>query len=473
MMIPKVLTDGWIALTRHRLAHMGELLKDRRRMAAIFATLCGVIFLLSLGQTAYAFLQPLAAATTGNLVKATLPHDWQGRTNVLILGVGDKEHAAANLTDTIIIASIQPHTNSISLLSIPRDLYLVDTTEVEPSRINALYAQYWALHGRHATSASGSSVLALRSTAEEIGKRMNIQIHGVVKVDFTAFENIIDSLGGVDVDVPEAITDYSFPLEEGVVGTYEIEAGPHHFNGRDALRYARSRHSTSDFDRSARQQLIIQAVLQKAREKNLFDDMRLIRPVLQSLTDHAQWTFTAPQLINLAGAVFTVPQENILRMSINGSIGGGGIPPSAGGFVTSGVGTGIASGAILIPYSLSGHASDWGQLKTITDMVLGHRKLYMEQTAFSIQADPSAAGNAIKLRNELLRYGFPVQEKIRYAAITGTGRIVMDTWAHSSDFAELTGLEPQQASTGSGIVLQVGKRYKFVPFEHRIFPSLQ
>lgn len=464
------MTTVWSGL-RQILTRTKNTLDEGPGSATVFAAFCGVVFLLSVGHTAYAFLQPLAVQTTGTLISATLPHDWEGRTNVLLLGVGDKNHAAANLTDTIIVASIQPSTRSISMLSLPRDLYLTDTTEVENSRINALYSNYWSLHSNKADSPEDSSILALKSVAEEIGKRLDLPIHGVVKVDFTAFENIIDAMGGIEIDVPEDLTDYTYPLEEGKVGTFSVKAGPQRMNGETALRYARSRHSTSDFDRAARQQLILRAALQRAGEQNIVDDMRLLRPVLESLADHVQWTFSAPELVTLAGAVFSVPMENIVSMHLNAATGWGGAVPAAGGFIQQGAGTGIASGAILIPYSLSGRPSDWGQIKTAATMLFSHRDLYLAHPFFTLSADPAAMEQARKLRNELSRYGFTVREKIGRKTIAGTGSMVMDAWKQPSFFEEAIDLPVESAMTGSGILLEIGKKYRFTPLEHRLFPA--
>jgi anionic cell wall polymer biosynthesis LytR-Cps2A-Psr (LCP) family protein len=139
--------------------------------------------------------------------------------------------------------------------------------------------------------ASGASILALHDLANDIGNRFHVPIHGAMKLDFAGLEMMIDAIGGIDIDVPEAIVDYSYPLSENVIGLLRIEKGMQHMDGKTALQYARSRHSTSDFDRSDRQQQILQALKDKMQHMNFIADAgtrntayRLTDPINEFLT---------------------------------------------------------------------------------------------------------------------------------------------------------------------------------------------
>jgi LCP family protein required for cell wall assembly len=164
--------------------------------------------------------------------------------DVLILGTHGR------LTDTILLASINPLEETVSLFSIPRDL------AINGRRINEYYARF--------------GIDAMRTQIEEI---TGLYPEKYVVVDLEAFSSVVDTLGGIDVDVPRALYDVNYPAPNFKYQTFSVEAGSHHFNGSTALKYARSRKSTSDFDRAARQQLIIEAVYDKIKSLDLLENM--------------------------------------------------------------------------------------------------------------------------------------------------------------------------------------------------------
>jgi LCP family protein required for cell wall assembly len=94
--------------------------------------------------------------------------------------------------------------------------------------------------------------------SDKLEEIMGIKTPYYALIGFEGFKNVIDTLGGVTVDVPEAFTDYTYPKNELQVMTVHFDTGVQLMSGERALQYARSRHSTSDFSRSLRQQLIVQ-----------------------------------------------------------------------------------------------------------------------------------------------------------------------------------------------------------------------
>lgn len=164
--------------------------------------------------------------------------------NILILGIHSK------LTDAMIIASINPSEESVSLIGIPRDLY------INGRKINSIY-----------------TVFGLDKIQEEILNITGIYIDKYVVIDFDGFINMIDIIGGIDLYVREDIYDPYFPNETNGYTVYEIEKGSHHFTGAEALMYARSRKSTSDFNRNARQQQVVQAIRVKLKRFNLLENL--------------------------------------------------------------------------------------------------------------------------------------------------------------------------------------------------------
>lgn len=165
-------------------------------------------------------------------------------TDILLLGKNEL------LTDTIIIASVNPSNETISLFSIPRDLF------VNGRKINSILAS-----------------LGIEKLKRDIYTITGIYTDKYVIVDFEAFENVINLIGGIDLYVRKDIYDPYFPTSNNGYTVYSIEEGSHHMDGKEALMYARSRKTTSDFDRSERQQQIIQAIRVKLKRFNLLDDL--------------------------------------------------------------------------------------------------------------------------------------------------------------------------------------------------------
>lgn len=196
-----------------------------------------------------------------------------GRTNILILGKGGEGHDGADLTDTIIFSSISKTDNSVVLVSIPRDVYLVE----EQLKINHAYSD---------AKEQGGTVQGLANAKKIISQLVGQPIHYVVVVDFSAFTKLIDALGGIEVDVERTFTDNKYPIagaENDLCGlqagrsadfytcryeTLTFEKGLQNMSGEIALKFARSRHSLdplegTDFARSARQQKVINGIRNK------------------------------------------------------------------------------------------------------------------------------------------------------------------------------------------------------------------
>jgi len=175
--------------------------------------------------------------------------------NILILGLHK------GLTDSILLISINPSNETITQISIPRDLY------VDGRKINAYYNSF-----------------GLNKTIEEVYRITGVYPDKYVILDFGAFINMIDILGGIDVYVKEDIYDPYFPTADNGKTVYEIKKGSHHLDGKEALMYARSRKTTSDFDRSERQQQIVQAIRVQLKRLNLLDDLEKTIELFNEIT---------------------------------------------------------------------------------------------------------------------------------------------------------------------------------------------
>lgn len=190
-------------------------------------------------------------------------------------------------TDTIMVASVNKEKEKISLFSIPRDLY------INGRRINAYYYYY------------GADQL-MRMVEAVTGLKMD----HYVEVDLNAFVEIIDILGGVDIYVSAAINDGSYPNGRGGYDPYSIEVGEHHMSGAEALKYARSRKSTSDFNRAERQQEILEVVRSKL---GLMEDSLGMKEISQLFQAGLSHTETDLNLLDAVSAYYDYKDYELNR----------------------------------------------------------------------------------------------------------------------------------------------------------------
>lgn len=211
----------------------------------------------------------------------TLQGETDNRINILLLGYGGVGHDGPFLTDTMILASIQPQTKIIDLYSVPRDYYYPTSVG---NKLNAVYAE---------SADNGKDPLDAGVAAEKaIGGITGQTIPYFASMDFTGFQEAIDDVGGIDVDVPDTFTDYQFPddANNGYLPPLTFTAGEQHMDGTRALEFARSRHAAgiegSDFARSRRQQLVISAFKQKLIQSGAAQSPTTAINLITTLAEH-------------------------------------------------------------------------------------------------------------------------------------------------------------------------------------------
>lgn len=255
-------------------------------------------------RTAIPFVENVAKAGTiqGRAPEQALPdiEEEKERINILLLGIDQREGDAGSWrTDTMILISVDPATNSAAMLSIPRDLWVTIPGYGE-SRINM--AHYLGdAHGYP----GGGVALAKKTVWYALG----VPVHYYVRVNFSGFEEIVDAIGGVTINVDRAIHDESYP--DGNYGTIvlDIPAGVQHMDGAMALQFARSRHGTGDYDRMGRQQQVIMAV----RDKVLSLDMPIssIPKLVELAGEMVKTDLTLDEIMALAEIAKRVERSNI------------------------------------------------------------------------------------------------------------------------------------------------------------------
>ncbi len=249
------------------------------------------------------------AAPTLNVPQMELPPPWDGasRVTVLLIGLDFRDWEAevgAPRSDTMIVMTLDPQTKTAGVLSVPRDLW-VNIPGYGYSKINNAYS-----FGQGGQLPGGGAGLAMRTVEVFLG----IEIDYYAQVDFTTFEQMVDTLGGVCLDVPEEIR---------VGRTYEnsqlLPAGYQCLDGKATLGYARARNTEGgDVDRAARQQQVIRAIMD-----NVFNPVNFPGLVAKSSDLYAQLSagihtdMALNDAVRLAVLVKDMPRDNIKWGTIN------------------------------------------------------------------------------------------------------------------------------------------------------------
>jgi len=210
------------------------------------------------------------------------------------------------------------------------------------------------------------------------------------------------------MEVPYDIVDTEYPDENYGFQTFEISAGPQHLDGATALKYARSRHTTSDFGRSARQQQILAAMGEKAESIGLQKDPKKLISLLRILSENFETTMSISETVGLAEIARGIDSSRITTMQLNDRNGlyEGLVEP--GGFLYTPPRNLFEGASVLLPVSIPEFPVTWKQIKTAVQLLVHHRELYLAAPEFAVLNSTAKPGTARRLGNELTRYGFPV-----------------------------------------------------------------
>ncbi|KKT13755.1 MAG: Cell envelope-related transcriptional attenuator [Candidatus Falkowbacteria bacterium GW2011_GWF2_43_32] len=236
----------------------------------------------------------------------------EDQINILLLGMGGEGHEGAYLTDTIILASLKPSTKQVAMISLPRDL-------VSPvngwRKINSINA-----YAEQKNQGSGGE-----ATTRAISELLETPITYYVRVDFSGFAKIIDELGGIEVNVENTLDDYTYPIfgQEDNPNYYarfehlHIDKGVQNMDGSLALKYARSRHALSsegsDFARSRRQQLVLEAIKNKILSSKILLNPTIIAKLINEFNKNISTNLSAWEILRLWDLFKDINRDQIIN----------------------------------------------------------------------------------------------------------------------------------------------------------------
>ncbi|MCF7830516.1 LCP family protein [Candidatus Gracilibacteria bacterium] len=323
-----------------------------------------------------------------------LSQDSNNHTNILLLGVGGDGAEGGNLSDSIMIASFNPQNPSVAFLSLPRDLFI--PSKIGERKLNEIYAAARYKYGDRR---------GLEIIKDAVSDFSGIRIHYGAVINFKVFEEVVEALGGLEIFVPTDIEDPFYPDEDYGYQTFVIRKGLQHLDGATALKYARSRKTSSDYDRAQRQQDLILALRKRAEDLSFLTDFGKLTEFFQIYRKHVNTDLGLTQIVALAKMGMAIDYYNAVSAVLNDD------PTQRGGFLFTPAMEFYGGQYVLLPENLK-------DTQTFLDLVLIHPGILLENAQISVLNGSKLSGRASETAERLRRLGFHIIEVGNYDADT-------------------------------------------------------
>ncbi len=411
---------------KHFVASLAGLLKtlpptSKNYFIAGILLIFGIFVVLKVTAIAYNTVSNFSPKKLIMKVGSDLKKDEHGYTNIVLLGDGGHKRDGADLIDTIMVASIDYEKNSISLLSIPRDFYIYPNKElgiIYGGRINELYRNH-----KNILKDEDSRFQLFK---KEAGNIVNLDIQYYLRVDFNAFVEVVDSLGGVTVDVKKKIYDPYYPnaTDNGHV-LFTVDKGIQEMDGEKALKFVRSRKTTSDFDRAARQQQVIEAIQEKALSKDVLGSAGKLKNLYYAVENNINTDMTLREMISLAGFAQGLDHSHIVQKVIHDD------PGQEGGFLYTPERELYNGQFVLVPF---GGNNDL--IHKYSDLIFNQREVYYNQARIDLLNATKLSGIARNAAYQLNRFGFNIEEIDNYRDSNGEKEYLKESVIEYHDYTE-------------------------------------
>jgi LCP family protein required for cell wall assembly len=367
------------------------------------------------------------------------------RTTILLLGYGGAGHDGAYLTDSLMLASIEPSKGVVTLLSVPRDLWVTipenPYAKSHQAKVNEAFL---------VAAARGDRDEALRIADATLEAVLGVTIDRTIAIDFRAFRAVVDAVGGIDVTVDRAFV-ASYPanddprIDPGWI-VISFNAGPQHMDGETAIRYARARYSDgpegNDFARAARQQKVMLAARDKIVSTNA---VTRLFALVDALRDNVRTDLSLADMQALAAFAESYDDSRTIKSSL-----------STLNVLQSNVAAGTG-------YALHPRVREWSEVRAYVRLLFEHPVALNEQIPIVVRATAARAAAGRSATRRLVELGF----EARYEMATEDPQttIVSDSSRRGPESAAfLTGyfsgtLEPPTAETDF-VVVRLGRDYR-------------
>ncbi|NDK07676.1 hypothetical protein EOM39_00345 [Candidatus Gracilibacteria bacterium] len=328
------------------------------------------------------------------------------KIKILLIGRGGENHSGGELTDSIILASIDLDKKVISMLSIPRDLY-VKYGDSRYGKINGVYAYYLGIEKNEASAMDYLKNKVSQITGEKIDYYVNI--------DFSGFQQVVDLLGGVVITVPNNFADYAYPTKNGGYTTFILKKGTWTIDGETALKYARSRHSTSDFDRSLRQQQILSAIKTKMISESYLKNPVKIRKMYNAISPYFTTDIGINGILKIASEIKDFSgsgSSDLISLNLNNSCVYGAYSCNVGGILYTPPMENFGGASVLLPRGATNYVVEkYGEIQRFANVIFNYPKVFTDKQEINIFNSQPVANQALYLANDLQQFGFNIPAK--------------------------------------------------------------
>lgn len=346
--------------------------------------LLGAGFVFALQQTP---AKQLFTKTVLRTLGSDLKQDKNGYINILTIGVGGAEHDGADLTDTILVTSISEKLNKVVLTSIPRDLY-TSHENIISQRINSVY--------ENATYRLGEEE-GIKTLNEVVQNFTGLPIHYNIKINFDGLQGLVDAVDGVEIYNEETIYDPYYPGPNYSYQTFSLPQGLHTLDGETALKFIRSRKTSSDFARSKRQQQLIFALKDKSLKLGILTSPEALQAIYKTLQKNIQTNLTIREISTLAAIASSINSQDINSIILHDD------PNLKGGFLFTPPREQYMNAFVLLPFD-----SSLSQIHRFIKLHLAFPELMKNQLPIDILNGTKTNGLATYTATVLRRFGFTV-----------------------------------------------------------------
>ncbi len=338
-----------------------------------------------------------AAALQENVDPSLLKGEGDGRINILLLGVGGAAHEGSDLTDTMMIASVDPINNQAVLFSVPRDLWVKMPNNYISNyqKINAAYesGKYKYLGKQDASNGNKKAIEAGFAAADSTIERViGVPIHYNVLIDFQAFKQAIDTVGGVTIDASQQLYDPTMAWENDR-SPIIAKLGINNFDGRHALNYVRSRETTSDFARSQRQRAVMVALKDKVMNLGTISNPLKLSNLLSAFGNNVVSDISLSDMTRMTSIMKKIPNNAIQSV---------GLADEPNNFLTTGNINGLS---VVQPRA---GLEDYSKLQEFVRSKLKDGYIAQENAKVTVLNGTVVPGLATEKGNELKSYGYNV-----------------------------------------------------------------
>ncbi len=332
-----------------------------------------------------------------------LKMDANGRTNVLVFGtsgsVEDGDHPGANLTDTLMVLSVDQNKKDAYMVSLPRDLYVDygDTClEGNRGKINSMYECFTDGNSDDTSEAAGAKALQ-----DKVGEVTGLELQYYAHINWAVVVGAIDAIGGVDVDVQGdgscssskyAVIDYNMNVK--------YSAGVHQMSGEEALRFSRARGAAGgcglgrgDFDRQINQQKVLRAMREKAASAETLTNLGKVTGLIDALGKNLNTNFETSEIQTLMSLANDIPSDKIQTIDLK--------EPNNELIV----GDMLSGASIQVPRA---GMYDYSEIADLINKTVNSNEVTREAASVALFNGSGQAGYATKKSDELTAQGFTI-----------------------------------------------------------------